>query len=67
MMNRGTGFIALTLAGHVPARVGLREPPVSHPKPPGEPPQARRLAAPQPLQVSAEHLFHPRVVPHDQA
>jgi hypothetical protein len=24
MMNRGTGFIALTLAGHLPARVGLR-------------------------------------------
>jgi hypothetical protein len=23
MMNRGTGFIALTLAGHLPARVGL--------------------------------------------
>ena len=27
MMNRGTGFIALTLAGHVPARVGPRKPP----------------------------------------
>jgi hypothetical protein len=22
-MNRGTGFITLTLAGHLPARVGL--------------------------------------------
>ena len=36
MMNRGTGFIALTLAGHVPARVGPSAgPPVSHPKPAG--------------------------------
>jgi len=30
MMNRGTGFIALTLAGHLPARVGLRPAVWSH-------------------------------------
>ena len=53
MMNRGTGFIKLTLAGDLPARVGL-------------PPAAGPLSVPQPDQMSAEHLFHPRVEVHDQ-
>jgi hypothetical protein len=56
MMNRGTGFITLTLAGHLPARVGL-------PRPVGPLPVA--VLGPQPYQVIAEHLLHPPVEVHD--
>jgi hypothetical protein len=55
MMNRGTGFITSTLAGHLPARVGLPPAPLSV-----------AVLGPQPYQVIAEHLLHPPVEVHDQ-
>ena len=49
-MNRGTGFITPTLAGHLPARVGLTV----------------AVLGPQPDQVIAEHLLHPPIEVDDQ-
>ena len=75
----GTGFITLTLAGHLPARVGLPRPavmqrffyphePPALPRPDlGQPPELSVAAlGPQPDQVIAEHLLHPRIEVHDQ-
>lgn len=64
-MNRGTGFITLTLAGHLPARVSL--PRAALALAVGQAPSLSVAAlGPQPDQVIAEHLLHLRVEVHDQ-
>ncbi len=69
MMNRGTGFITLTLADICPPGWASPRPVVMQrcfysPEPPAS--LSVAVLGPQPYQVIAEHLLHPPVEVHDQ-